>query len=289
MGVGRAVLAITLFLLFIPILIVILAATGILPSTPTQATNTVKVTNEPAGIDYWGPPTTALAGYYCVRNASIASTGWLVNNQGQQTNILECTPGQCTYQPNPTAYRPPGYMIQLNVMLSNGFYLQNMYGGSWQGSTIFLEEEVFTTNESPWQSLSLNTGPPAQPCGWLVISIKNGMAYFGYSSNGEDVDWYYTYPVGNALITNGSFTNLVIAGPGNAAGVNFTRLYAVLALWYWNGTTWVPAQTYVVGSNPGTLEFVTNAWVYNYNNTAVITWPKPVNESVPVPTPGFKP
>ena len=101
--------------------------------------------------------------------------------------------------------------------------------------------------------------------------------------------WYANYTVGNTTIEPGFETNLVIAGPGNGAGVNFTNLYVVLALWYWNGSAWVPAQTYVAGDNPGTAEFVTNAWVYNYNNTAIVTWPKPTNQSVLVPTPEFKP
>ena len=137
--------------------------------------------------------------------------------------------------------------------------------------------------------LSTIAGPPGQPCGWLIITISNGTAYFGYSSDGKDITWYASYPVGNAEIIPNTATNLVIAGPGSGTGVDFNSLYAVLALYYWNGTTWVPAPTGITSSWSGTAEFVVHAWVYNYNNTAIVTWPELMNKTVPVPTPEFKP
>ncbi|WP_054850228.1 thermopsin family protease [Vulcanisaeta sp. JCM 14467] len=70
--------------------------------------------------------------------------------------------------------------------------------------------------------------------------------------------------MGNATIVPSHETNLVIAGPGNSAGVNFTRLYAVLALYYWNGTAWAPAPVVVEGG--GTGEFTLRAWVYANQN-----------------------
>ena len=270
MGVGRAVLAVTLFLLFVPILIVILAATGILPSTAptTSTTNTqaINITYAPAGIyyDYANPETTAIAGYYCIYNASIANDGWIGNN------------GQ--YQPNPAAYYAPGYSVQLNAELSNGYWIQDV----WLGR---LEYAILPMNGK----LLYSSGPPGGPCGWLIITISNGTAYFGYSSDGVNVDWYASYPVGNAEIIPSSETNLVIAGPGNGAGVNFNHVNAVLALYYWDGSEWVPANTLAAGVEPGTLEFVVHAWVYVNGNEAVVTWPEPANQSVPVPTPQFKP
>ena len=278
MGVGRAVLAVTLFLLFLPILIVILAATGILPSTApttqvTTNTQAINITYAPAGIyyDYANPETTAIAGYYCIYQAQVANDGWIGNN------------GQ--YQPNPQAYHPPGYSVQLNAELSNGLEIQNMYGLAWNGNTILLEEQVWS-NGKP---LSTIVGPQANPCGWLVIMIVNGTAYFGYSSDGVHVDWYASYPVGNAEIVPNTATNLVIAGPGNSAGVDFNYVNAVLALYYWDGSEWVPAHTLAAGVEPGTLEFVVHAWVYVSGNEAVVTWPEPTNQSIPVPTPEFKP
>ena len=122
------------------------------------------------------------------------------------------------------------------------------------------------------------------------MKVVNGTAYFGYSSNGESVDWYYTYPVGNATIVPSHETNLVIAGPGNYAGVNFTSLYAVLALYYWNGSTWIPAPVVVEGGDTG--EFTFRAWVYMSNNEAVVSWLMQVNTSIAIPSikpPNFMP
>ena len=233
-----------------------------MPKTPTL------VTNLPIGISYTGPPTTAIAGYYCVYNATVANDGWLVNGT--------------TYEPNPQAYHPPGYSIQLNAQLSNGLWVQNAYGATWQGSNILLEEEVWNGQNI----LSGMVGPLGQPCGWLVISIENGTAYFGYSSDGVNINWYASYPVGNATIQPGFRTNIVIAGPGNGAGVNFTSLYAALALWYWNGSAWVPAPI-----EPGgiTAEFVVQAWYYGGDNEVVVSYPQPTSELLALPTPQFTP
>ena len=121
--------------------------------------------------------------------------------------------------------------------------------------------------------------------------ISNGYAYFGYSSDGVNVDWYASYPVGNATIlptySTGLSTSIVLAGPANGAGVDFSTVYTVLALYYWNGTGWAPAPA-IVGAT-GTQEFVTHAWVYVSNNEAVITWPNQATSPASVPQPGFSP
>ena len=88
--------------------------------------------------------------------------------------------------------------------------------------------------------------------------------------------------MGNATIAPGYDTGIVIAGPGNSAGVNFTKLYAVLALYYWNGTAWAPAPVSI--GSASTAEFVVNAWVYMSNNEAVLSWPRPVNAPMLIPT-----
>ena len=247
------------------------------PQVPTMP-NPAEVSDEAAGIIYDGPPTYALAGYYCVYAANVLNNGWLVND---------------TYQPNPRAYFPPGYTVQLNAGLSNGLWIQDVYGGAYTGYnvsdviSIDVEEAVVAPNGT---FLSLRTGPAAQPCGWLVMVVAGGDAYFGYSSNGVDVDWYYEYPVGNATIVPGYNTGIVVAGPGNSAGTNFTKLYAVLALYYWNGTAWAPAPVSI--GSAGTAEFVVNAWVYMSNNEAVVSWPMQVNASIAIPSvkpPNFTP
>ena len=284
MGLGRVILVVSLVLFLIPVIILFLATTGMLPSTaPTQVvTNTqaINITYAPAGIyyDYANPETTAIAGYYCIYQAQVASDGWIGNNG--------------LYQPNPAAYSPPGYSVQLNAELSNGLEIQNTYGGAWEGNTPLIGEQVWGGTPSNWSVLSTINGPPGQPCGWLIIAISNGTAYFGYSSDGVNVDWYASYPVGNAEIIPNTATNLVIAGPGNSAGVEFNNLYAVLALYYWNGSAWVPANTLAAGFEPGTLEFVVHAWVYVNGNEAVVSWPMAVNASIAIPSvspPGFSP
>lgn len=244
-----------------------------MPHVPLTHTP-VRVSMQAAGITYEGPPTQALTGYYCVYNASIASDGWIVNGT--------------MYEPNQTAYSPPGYSIQLNVGLPSGVELQDVWGGSYTA----LNGQVIAipTQGEVWVNgtlIAMRDGPPALNCGWLVIKIENGTAYFGFSSTGEDIDWFMTYPVGNTTIQPGVNTGIVIAGPGGFAGVNFTSLYAVLALYYWNGTAWVPAP--VVPGSTHTGEFVVNAWVYVSDNEGVVTWPGPMNETVSLPTPGFKP
>ena len=218
----------------------------------------------------------------------MASDGWLGNcsttGEVSLPNGVSAPIRECTFNPSPQAYSPPGYSIQLNAQLSNGLWIQNTYGTAWRGNTPLLENAVLANGELQWWA-----GPPAGPCGWLVIVISNGTAYFGYSSDGVNVDWYASYPVGNATITNAfSNTGLVIAGPGNFAGANFSKVYAVFSLWYWNGTAWVPAPVTSSLVNP-TGEFVTHAWVYIGGNTGVVSWPEPVNSTISTPRPGFKP
>ena len=220
-------------------------------------------TDYPAGISYAGPPTTALAAYYCVLNES---TGYIV-----------LPPGAKAPQFN--------YTIQLNAFLSNHYWVQDVLGGQVTNGVGVLGVNV-------WHGSDLllgGYGPPIGQCGWLVIAVINATAYIGYSTDGTHVSWYANYPVGNAVIVNGSYTNLVIAGGGDGAGVAFKDVLTVLALYYWNGTAWAPAPVNALTGDPGTGEFVVNAWVFTVNNTAVVTWPKPVMAGAIVPQPTFKP
>lgn len=119
--------------------------------------------------------------------------------------------------------------------------------------------------------------------------------------DGVNVDWYYEYPVGNAvIIPPDQATSIVLAGPGNGEGLNITNADVVLAWYYWNGSAWVPApstgllkvMTLTNNLKPGdeTTEYVSNAWVYWSNGTAVVSWPQPINQTPSVPAPpGFSP
>ncbi|GAB6946080.1 hypothetical protein JCM16161A_02100 [Vulcanisaeta sp. JCM 16161] len=236
------------------------------PPKPQPTQGLMRVTNQAAGIAYIGPNTTALAGYYCV-NTAIPNT----------------------------------YSIQLNAKLSNGYWIQDVYSTkayevNGVGEPGFIEATwsppVCTTMSNG--VISCQSNPVSlysvvvygATCGWLIIRIANGIAYFGYSLDGLNVHWYYQYPVGNATII-GSDTTLVVGGYGNWEGVNFTNANIILALYYWNGSAWLPAPSFGVGG--GTGEWVSNAWVYWDDGRAVVSWPEPVNETPLAPSPGFTP
>jgi hypothetical protein len=103
--------------------------------------------------------------------------------------------------------------------------------------------------------------------------------------------------VGNAVIEPVVSTELVLGGYGNYAqavlGNGTTLVY--LALYYWNGTSWVPAPVgvlpiYTVGrSYTITAESVNHAYVFTSGTCGgVVSWPSPVNNTM-CPTPMFKP
>jgi hypothetical protein len=229
------------------------------------------VMNIPAGLYYKGPETTAIAGWYCIENI------------------------------NSSNY----YSIQLNAWLDNGLRVQNTYGpsvsinGAWQPALV---DNVWAQNANGTLVL-LHANNPINdvinaPCAWLVIALKNGYAYFGYSLDGRSITWYDSYPVNATYITSTvpglplhtDYTGIVLAGASNGEQAQLgsgTLVY--FALYYWNGTDWVPAP---VGVNHGfqTGETVNNAWVYASNTCGgVVSWPNPVNNTQCPSPPSFKP
>ena len=220
------------------------------PPPPPQP---ILVENHPVGIEYNGTDTTALAGWYCIE--SINSTN--------------------------------GYSIQLNAGLSIAMWIQDVYSTESNSST---SPTYFWTNV--WTSSLLHakaTGFINASCAWLVMAIRNGTAYFGYSLDGRSVIWYDSYPVGNASIIPGMGTGIALAGYGYGAQAQLgsgTLVY--LALYYWNGTTWLPAPV-ELGEHL-TDETVNNAWAFT-NGTCggVVSLPNPVNETICPGPPGFKP
>jgi len=225
------------------------------PPPPPPPPQPQLVTNQPAGLAYNGPATTALAGYYCIESINSSN----------------------------------GYSIQLNALLSNGLWIQDSY-------TLVPNESgpFFNMNVHGRTLLYKNgSGFINAPCAWLVIDVKNGYAYFGYSLDGRSIVWYDSYPVGNATIKPGPSTELVLAGYGNGVQAQLgsgTLVY--LALFYWNGTNWAPALVSVFMPVPGythTAETVNNAYVFtNGACGGVVSWPSPVNNTM-CPVPGFKP
>ena len=220
------------------------------------------VTNQPAGLAYNGPETTALAGYYCIEGINSSN----------------------------------GYSIQLNALLSNGLWIQNAYGtvSNTSMSQTFFEINVWANktllHAVATQYISAN-------CAWMVITINDGTVYFGYSLDGEGITWYDSYPVGNAVIEPVVSTELVLGGYGNYAQAqlgNGTTL-VFLALYYWNGTSWVPAPVgilplYATGKpHIITAESVDHAYVFTDGSCGgVVSWPSPVNNTM-CPVPAFKP
>ena len=227
--------------------------TGHYTAPPPPPPQPQLVTNQPAGLYYNGPPTTAIAGYYCIES------------------INTCN----------------GYSIQLNALLSNGLWIQNAYGTV---SNTSMSQTFFETNV--WANKTLLHAGATQyisaNCAWMVITINDGTVYFGYSLDGEGIVWYDSYPVGNAVFVSSKQTGITLAGYGHGAQAvlgNGTTL-VFLALYYWNGTSWEPAPV-----SPGgylTAETVNHAYVFTDGSCGgVVSWPNPVNETM-CPTPMFK-
>jgi hypothetical protein len=253
---GSDALKIAFFAILFLALIIAIYGNFTTPSPPPQPQ---LVTNQPAGLYYKGPVTTALAGYYCIEDIDSSN----------------------------------GYSIQLNALLNNGLWIQDIYG-----SVPGVASPYFWTNVRGKELLhAKSTYYINAPCAWLVIALKNGYAYFGYSLDGGSIVWYDSYPVGNATIKPGPSTELVLAGYGNGAQAvlgNGTT-FVFLALYYWNGTGWEPAPVNVfsiysyTGRYTFTAETVNNAYVFTSGTCGgVVSWPNPVNNTM-CPTPMFKP
>jgi hypothetical protein len=242
----------------------------------SQPPQPVLAMNWPAGITYKGPDTTAIAGWYCIENI------------------------------NSSNY----YSIQLNALLNNELGVQDAYGPSvtfngitWQ--TAFLDN-VWGQNFNGTPVLLHASNPindvANAPCAWLVIALKNGYAYFGYSLNGESITWYDSYPVNATYILPSGHTGIVLAGASNGEQAQLGRGTLVyLALYYWNGTGWAPAP---VGVNQGlqTGETVNHAWEFtsgecsgyvawfgwNKTNPETLVLPSNLEPVCPTP-PSFEP
>jgi hypothetical protein len=235
-------------------------------SPPHPLSVTKLVTNAPAGIEYVGPPTTALAGYYCIEGIGSSN----------------------------------GYSIQLSAMLSNGVLVQNSYGtfveesvngGPWVTYTA-LSDSVWSMGASPQLIHGNNPGNDIvnAPCAWLITALRNGVVYFGYSLDGRSINWYDSYPVNASYIvpTTLGYTNIALgSGNGEEAQLSGDTL-VYLSLYYWNGTGWAPAPVTLAGQY-ATGEAVNHAYIYTDGSCGgVVSWPNPVNNTQ-CPVPGFEP
>jgi hypothetical protein len=260
MASGNTLKATIIAIFILAIIIAIYGHYTAPPPPPPPPPQPQLVTNQPAGLYYKGPETTALAGYYCIEGIDSSN----------------------------------GYSIQLNALLNNGLWIQDSYTLMPSKGEPFFNTNVWTNKSLLYKNGSNYINAP---CAWLIVSIENGHAYFGYSLDGEGITWYDSYPVGNAVIEPVVSTELVLGGYGHGAqavlGNGTTLVY--LALYYWNGTTWEPAPVgvlpiYTMGrSYTITAESVNNAYVFTSGTCGgVVSWPNPVNETI-CPTPAFKP
>jgi hypothetical protein len=261
MASGDALKIAFFVLLFLALIIAIYGHYTAPPPPPPPPPQPQLVTNQPAGLYYKGPETTALAGYYCIEGIDSSN----------------------------------GYSIQLNALLSNGLWIQDVYVLP-PGYTEPYYAPAVIGNKS-FLYAPPGTGFINAPCAWLVMVIKDGYAYFGYSLDGKSIVWYDSYPVGDAVIEPVVSTELVLAGYGHGeqAVLDNGMTLVYLALYYWNGTNWEPAPVgilplYATGKpHIITAESVNHAYVFTDGScSGVVSWPNPVNETQ-CPAPGFKP
>ena len=250
--------------------------------------NPIRVFHTAVGISYAGPPTSAIAVQYCVLKAQVVSD---VIGQCHGFGILPyvLVPRSCPYEPYPEAYYPPGYGIELGVRV-NDYDIYNAYGGAWTGDrynpvTINTKASIYFNGAY----LGTYLGPPADKCGWLVISIRGDKTFVGYSSDGNTIEWFYNVTTGPGVIAPGRAIAYV-GGPGMGEGVEFDNAYIVIAMWYWDGHEWVRAPvrpTVITGA-----EYILYAYEDVSGNVAIVSWPVPYDASTLVPQvqpPSFTP
>jgi hypothetical protein len=226
------------------------------PATRLPTADVEFVVDSPAGFRAL-VNTTAVTGYYCVKG--FPGTGW---------------------------------SVVLNAYLFNGTgitYIAQDFIVSTTPVPTLLTSAYDSNVWSPNGELS-HAGfnvPGAPACGWLVISIRGGTAYFGFSVDGVHVVWFGSYRVGGVVITTASMR---VGGPGGGSQAVLDGPFeAVLALYYWDGSSWRPITSPNL-AEPNVLETVDHAWVSVSSECgAVVSWPNPTSEVLCPSQPSFKP
>ncbi len=200
---------------------------------------------------------TAVAGYYCVRG--LPATGWSVILNAYLANASGIT------------YIAQAFVVSTTPVptLLTSAYSSNVWFPN--GSLAHVGFNV----------------PGAPACGWLVVSIRSGTAHFGFSIDGRHVIWFDSYRVGGVVITAASMR---VGGPGGGSRAVLDGPFeAVLALYYWGGSSWVPIASPSL-ARPNVLEAVDHAWVSVSSECGgVVSWPGPVNWVFCPGPPGFRP
>ncbi len=216
------------------------------------AVNTSLVVGRSVGLMAYTGPTSAVAGYYC----------------------LHGLPGS-------------GWSIMLNAYLNNALVVQDIAASEFPIPVITsYATNIWLTNSTGAHLIHVRQLPIAFTCGWLVIRILDGTAFMGFSPDGRHAIWFDAYHVGNGSIIMAS---IVMGGDGggSTAVVNGS-LRAPLALYYWNGSTWLPV-TAPTPVDANVLEAVNHAWdSVSARCSGVASWPTPVNYTLCPMPPAFE-
>ena len=225
---------------------------------PTQAVRlrvvkTSLVANMPAGL-ITITNTSAIAGYYCMRGM----------------------PGS-------------GWSIMLNAYLNNGIIIQDIIGSMTPTPLPILANyatNIWLVDDTGAYLIHARVIPIAFNCGWLVIRIVNGTAFIGFSIDGRHVIWFDGYHVGGSLVETAS---IVMGGDGDGRTASVGNGLTVdLALYYWNGSTWLPVIV-ESATDSEVLEAVNHVWAsVSANCSVVLSWREPVPYTECPTPPGFK-
>jgi hypothetical protein len=238
--------------------VVVVALAPMVPMlTPTNArvlstVNVSLVEGRPVGLMAYTGPTNAVAGYYC----------------------LHGLPGS-------------GWGIMLNAYLNNTLVIQDIAASEFPIPIITIyATNIWLINNTGAHLIHVRQLPIAFTCGWLVIRILNGTAYMGFSPDGTHAIWFDNYHAGNGSIIAASMV-MGGDGDGSTAVVN-SSLRVPLALYYWNGSAWLPA-TAPTPVDVNVLEAVNHAWdSVSARCSALVSWPNPVGYTLCPMPPAFE-
>jgi hypothetical protein len=246
-------------LLAITLTITVIMAPMAVTLAPTQAprlraVETSLITNKPTGLMAYTGPTSAIAGYYCMRGM----------------------PGS-------------GWSIMLNAYLNNTLVIQDIIGSVTPIPLPILANyitNIWLINNTGVHLVHARQFPYAFACGWLIIRIVNGTAFIGFSIDGVHVVWFDSYHVGDGSIIMAS---IVVGGPGDGSQAVINSGVTIrLAIYYWRDGSWHPV-TAPTPVDDNIEETVNNAWVsVSANCSGIVSWPVPSTYTMCPKPPSFE-
>jgi len=248
----------TLAAIALTLTVVVIALMPMAPMlTPTHArvlpaVNTSLVEGRSVGLMAYTGSTSAVAGYCCIHG--LPNSGW---------------------------------SIMLNAYLNNTLVIQDIAASEFPIPVITsYATNIWLINSTGAHLIHVRQLPIAFTCGWLVIRIADGTAYMGFSPDGMHAIWFDAYHVGNGSIIMASIV-MGGDGDGSTAVVN-SSLTVPLALYYWNGSAWLPV-TMPTPVDANVLEAVNHAWdSVSVRCSGVASWPTSVNYTLCPMPPAFE-